>query len=223
MSQRVDDLKANATDERLPQADRDAAVSSLRTLAQGGASGLEYEAARAALAELGLSQEHPPKPPAESLESQLLAKTGAKRLRDVEYPDIQAFCAARNWSKEADKLYRRWIGADFNRIRIVLEKYLALHFGARSTAKHLIENSGKGWPYHNCNAEGVRNFLKTRPACKDAVTVCNEFLEKGRVTTLPDDCDCWKLTRAIEKAYREHNHLVLFHEISQVHSEAEAA
>jgi hypothetical protein len=161
-----------------------------------------------------------------SLEAELLFKAGAQSLGDVEYEDIQSFCVTERWSDEAWSLYHKWVGANKHALGSVLKAYLALHFGARSTAKHLISNSGKGWPYHSCNKEAVKAFLEAEPGCKDAETVCREFLEAGHITKLPEECECWRFTRAIERADREKNPLVLTDELSQLpetHLAAECA
>lgn len=196
--------------------DQQAAIATLRTMAQGGAAGVECEAARKALAQIGQKQGHAPAPVIESLESELLREAGARRLRDVEYSAIQAFCAVRSWTPEVWIIYYKWVGSDVDRIGVVLKAYLALHFGARATAKHLISNVGKRWPYHSCNRDAVKDFLDVGPDCKDAETVCREYLETGHVTKLPEECECWRLTRAIERADREKNPHILIDELSQL-------
>jgi hypothetical protein len=95
------------------------------------------------------------------------------------------------------------------RLRVILELYLKLHFDARSTIKYIVSNSGKGWPNHWCNKDAAKAFLDSGPGCKDAATVAREFIDTGRVTMLPETCECWELTRAIERAHAANDYGIL--------------
>lgn len=227
MSQRVDGLKADATNERLPQADRDAALSSLRTMAQGGASGAECRAAREALAQLGARQEHPPKQTeADKLIDDLLAASGKQTLGDVEYSAIHAFCSERRWNADSKELYDAWAANNMDALETVLKTWLGMHHESRMTAKHMLQNLGKSWPHHWVTREALEKFVADKPACDDARTVVSEYLAHGSLDHLerpPHSCQCRKLEDAINRAYAAKDPSILIHFLNEesLHAEAE--
>lgn len=206
---RVQRLVETATDVRLTDTERENATRLLGQMAKGG-EGEQSDAAREAVGGRKSAVQT-----TEGLEEKLLRETGARSLREVDYVAIQPYCAARRWSPEAWALYEKWIGSAADRVGVVLKAYLALHFGDRATATHLISNAGKPWPYHNCNAASVKTLLDAGLACKDAETICREFLETGHVKELPEECECWRLTKAIQRAHREKDARVLIDELAQ--------
>jgi hypothetical protein len=105
----VETLRSIIENPATTPSDQQAAITALRTMAKGGASGLECEAAREALAQIGGQQE--PALVTDGLEAELLRATGASSLADVPLDGLHWFCREHGWTFDVERLYRASIRA----------------------------------------------------------------------------------------------------------------